>query len=99
MTKEDKDHGWAPDVGEGGSERAAEAKEKAFDKPSDETGEGRRISEEERAGVDPTDPEPPAPHGVGESTRKSGEDQGDEAGTEGTKGVSDRPYGVVDDEG
>ena len=96
MTQEDKDHGWAPDVGEGGSERATEANEKAFGEPSDETGAGRQVSEEERTGVGPTDTEPETPHGVGEGTRKGGEEYGDEAGTEGTKGVSDRPYGTTD---
>jgi hypothetical protein len=94
MTKEDKDHGWAPDVGEGGSDRATEANRKAFAEPTDETGEGRRVSDEERDGVPPTDTEAETPRGVGESTTKRGEEYGRENdSTEGTKGVSQRPYG------
>ena len=52
MSKEQEGHhGWAPDVGKGGSERATEANKKAFGTPSKETGEGRVVSDEERAGV------------------------------------------------
>ena len=102
MTKESKDHGWAPDVGEGGSERATEANKKAFGNPPDETGPGREISDEERAGVSPTDMEPEPAHGVGESTSKRAEKYGKEGEkgrvTEGTKGVSQRPYGTTDAE-
>jgi hypothetical protein len=99
MSKEQQDHhGWAPDVGEGGSERATEAKEKAFGEPPEETGEGRQVSDEERAGVPPTDTEAQSPHGVGESTRKGAEEYGKEGEegrvTEGTKGESQRPYGT-----
>jgi hypothetical protein len=98
MSTENQDqHGWAPDVGEGGSERARKANEKAFGEPSSETGAGRRISEEERAGVSPTDTEPESPHGVGESTRKGGEEYEGDNGRAGTKGESQRPYGTTDE--
>jgi hypothetical protein len=101
MTKEkDADHGWAPDVGTGGSERAKEANEKAFGTPSDEKGPGRVISDEEREGVGPTDTSAASPHGVGESTAKRAEEYGAEGEegreTLGTKGASDRPYGTSD---
>jgi hypothetical protein len=102
MSKEQEGHhGWAPDIGKGGSERATEAKEKAFGEPSKETGEGRVVSDEERAGVPATDTEARSPHGVGESTRKSAEEYGKEGEpgrvTEGTKGESQRPYGTSTD--
>ena len=93
-------HGWSPDGGEGGSERATEANEKAFGTPSDEAGPGRVVSDEERGGVAPTDTEPDAPHGVGVSSSKRAEEFGaeGEAGrhTLGTKGESQRPYGTTD---
>jgi hypothetical protein len=93
-------HGWSPDVGEGGSERATEANEKAFGAPPDESGPGRVVSDEERAGVGPTDTEPDAPHGVGVSTSKRAEEYGAEGeedrDTLGTKGKSQRPYGTSD---
>lgn len=92
-----EDHGWAPDVGTGGSDRAKEANEKAFHPPDTEPGEGRKISEEEKSGVPPTDTEGATPHGVGESTRKSGETFADQEGKEGTKGASERPYGRTDE--
>jgi hypothetical protein len=99
MSKEQQGHhGWAPDVGDGGSERATEANKKAFGTPPEETGEGRLVSDEERAGVSPTDTEAQSAHGVGESTRKRAEDYGKEGEegrvTEGTKGESQRPYGT-----
>jgi hypothetical protein len=93
----DKDHGWAPDVGTGGSEAAKEANEKAFDPPDTEPGAGREISDEEKEGVPPTDTEARTPLGVGESTRTSGEDLADDEGAEGTKGASERPYGRTDE--
>jgi hypothetical protein len=95
-------HGWSPDVGEGGSERATEANKKAFDTPPEESGPGRVVSDEERAGVGSTDTEPDAPHGVGVSTSKRAEEYGaeGEAGrhTLGTKDESQRPYGTSDPE-
>lgn len=101
MSKEkDADHGWAPDVGTGGSDRATEANEKAFGKPSDEQGPGRVVSEEERSGVPPTDTTAETPLGVGESTAKRAEEYGAEGEkgrvTLGTKGESDRPYGTTE---
>lgn len=98
MTEQDKDHGWAPDVGEGGSERAKAANEKAFGTPPAGSGEGREVSDEEREGVPPTDMEARTPHGVGESTSKRGEDFGKESSeAEGVKGPSQRPYGKTDE--
>jgi hypothetical protein len=98
--KENADHGWAPDVGTGGSEAATEANKKAFETPSDEKGPGREISDEEREGVDPTDTSAATPLGVGESTTKRAEEYGAEGEegreTLGTKGESDRPYGTSD---
>lgn len=100
--KENADHGWAPDIGTGGSERATEGNLKAFETPSDDKGPGREVSEEERSGVGPADTEPDAALGVGESTTKSGEEYGAEGEegryTVGTKGESDRPYGRSDPE-
>jgi hypothetical protein len=94
------DHGWAPDVGTGGSERAEEANKKAFESPDPGQGEGREISEEERSGVPPTDTSAATPLGVGESTRKRAEEYGAEGEkgrvTQGTKGESERPYGTTD---
>ena len=65
-------------------------------------GPGRVISDEERAGVPPTDVDATSPLGVGESINRRGEDvvkQEGEAGREhaGTKGPSDRPHGVSDE--
>ena len=96
----EQDHGWAPDVGTGGSERAKEANKKAFESPDPGQGEGREISEEERTGVPPTDTSAATPLGVGESTTKRAEEYGAEGEkgrvTEGTKGESERPYGTSD---
>jgi hypothetical protein len=94
-------HGWSPDVGSGGSERATEANEKAFSGPPEGQGPGRNVSEEERTGVSDTDMEPDSALGVGtDRTVKHGEDYGREGdageSTEGTKGASQRPYGTVD---
>jgi len=94
-------HGWSPDVGSGGSERATEANEKAFDTPPAGKGPGREISEEERTGVSDTDMEPDAALGVGvDRTSTHGEDYGREGdagrSTEGTKDASQRPYGTSD---
>jgi hypothetical protein len=98
----DNDHGWAPDVGTGGSERATEANEKAFGEPPDEQGPGREVSDEEREGVPATDTSARTPLGVGESTAKRAEEYGAEGEegreTLGTKGESDRPYGTSTDE-
>ena|SRR5690349_1288473 len=95
------EHGWAPDVGSGGSEAATEANRKAFEGPPPDKGSGREESEEERTGVPPTDTSAQSPHGVGESTTTRAEDHGrDSAGTtEGTKGESDRPYGTTEPAG
>jgi hypothetical protein len=97
---DEEHHGWAPDVGAGGSERATEANTKAFEGPQGGTGSGREVSDEERAGVPPTDTGAESPLGVGESTRTGAEEHGaeGEAGrhTEGTKGPSQRPYGGSD---
>ncbi|MCE7010942.1 hypothetical protein LWC34_50290 [Kibdelosporangium philippinense] len=96
---EDPQHGWSPDVGEGGSERATEANVKAFDGPSDDerSESSREKSEEERTGVPPTDTEARSPLGVGESATTRGEEYGAEGEegrrTLGTKGKSERPYG------
>jgi hypothetical protein len=102
MTKESDDHGWAPDVGTGGSERAKEANEKAFEGPQGPVGEGREVSDEEREGVGPTDTTAATPLGVGESTTKRAEEYGAEGEegrrTLGTKGESERPYGTSDPE-
>jgi hypothetical protein len=71
---------------------------KAFEGSGGEPGPGREVSEEEREGVEATDTGASSPLGVGESTRRSGEDiAGDDEGrtTEGTKGPSDRPYGTA----
>jgi hypothetical protein len=93
-------HGWSPDVGAGGSERATEANEKAFAGPPEGQGPGRTISEEERTGVPPTDTTARTPLGVGESTTKRAEEYGEEGEpgrhTLGTKGESQRPYGTSD---
>jgi hypothetical protein len=67
-----------------------------------EPGPGRQISDEEREGVPPTDPQAESPLGVGVSMTRRGEDvdkQEDEPGREdtGTKGPSDRPVGVSDE--
>ena len=40
------EHGWAPDVGSGGSEAATEANRKAFEGPPPDKGSGREESEE-----------------------------------------------------
>jgi len=102
MSEQKGQHGWAPDVGTGGSERATEANKKAFGDPPPDKGEGREVSEEERAGVPPTDTQAETPLGVGESSTNRAEDYGaeGEAGrtTEGTKGESQRPYGKTDPE-
>jgi hypothetical protein len=90
-------HGWAPDVGTGGSDRATEANKKAFEKPAAGTSTDREKSEEEESGVPPTDTEARSPLGVGESTTTRGEEHGAEGEegrrTLGTKGESERPYG------
>jgi hypothetical protein len=103
FTDEEEQHGWSPDVGAGGSERATEANLKAFGDPPSGGGPGREVSEEERAGVSPTDTEARTPLGVGESTTARGEDYGAEGEkgrpTLGTKGESDRPYGTTTPEG
>ncbi|HET9138647.1 hypothetical protein [Actinophytocola sp.] len=89
-------HGWSPDVGSGGSERATEANEKAFGEPQGERGPGRVVSDEEREGVSSTDTEPDSPHGVGSSRSAThGEDFADDT-AEGTKDPSGRPYGTVE---
>lgn len=98
---DEKEHGWAPDVGSGGSEAATEAKRKAFEGPPPGEGPGREESEAEREGVPPTDTEARTPLGVGESTTKRGEEYGEESEgrTHGTKGESQRPYGTTESAG
>ena len=90
-------HGWAPDVGTGGSDRATEANKKAFEKPSASESTDREKSQEEQEGVPPTDTEAKTPLGVGESQTTRGEEYGAEGEegrrTLGTKGESQRPYG------
>jgi hypothetical protein len=102
MPNQEGHHGWAPDVGEGGSERATEANKKAFERPPSGSQPGREESEEERTGVPPTDTEARTPLGVGESTTTRAEDYGKEGEkgrqTLGTKGKSQRPYGTSDPE-
>ena len=99
---DEEHHGWSPDVGSGGSERATEANKKAFQEPPEGEGPGREISEEERTGVPPTDTTAATPLGVGESTTKRAEEHGAEGEpgrhTQGTKGPSQRPYGRSDAE-
>jgi hypothetical protein len=87
-------HGWSPDLGSDG-DAAAEAGEKARQKPSHDTGEGRTISKEEREGMEPTDMEPES--ASGESRRRRGEDIAADSGKEpeGHKGPSRRPYGTA----
>jgi hypothetical protein len=90
-------HGWSPDVGTGGSERATEANKKAFGEPPAGGGPGMEESEEEHSGVPPMDTDAETPLGVGTSTRARGEDEGEEARPNtGTKGESERPYGDSD---
>jgi hypothetical protein len=97
---DEENHGWAPDVGAGGSERATEANKKAFEGPQGGQGPGREVSDEEREGVPPTDTEARSPLGVGESITKRAEEYGAEGEegrhTEGRKGPSQRPYGSSD---
>jgi hypothetical protein len=93
-------HGWSPDVGTGGSDRAKEANKKAFGDPPAGEGQGKDESEEERQGVPPTDPDAETPLGVGTSSTTRAEEYGEE-GEEGhrklgTKGESERPYGDRD---
>jgi hypothetical protein len=91
-------HGWSPDVGSGGSERATEANEKAFGTPSGDAGSGAEESSEERSGVPPTDTTAETPLGVGTSITTSAEDRDDGDGeTQGRKGASQRPYGTSHD--
>ena len=90
-------HGWSPDVGSGGSERAEEANRKAFERdPSgSREGGGTEESGEERTGVPPTDTDAETPLGVGTSITTGGEERGGgDGGTHGTKGASERPYGT-----
>jgi hypothetical protein len=94
----EKRHGWAPDVGGGGSEAAQDARRRAMDKPPDTQGEGREISDAERFGVDSTETEPGSPYGVGESDSARPEETVPSKGTEGHKGAAKRPYGRTDDE-
>lgn len=93
-------HGWSPDVGTGGSERATEANRKAFGRPQAGSGPGRQESEEERSGVEPTDTNAETALGVGTSTTTRAEDHGKEGDegrhNQGTKGASDRPFGTTD---
>src|SRR4051794_9782716 len=102
MSEQKGQHGWAPDVGTGGSERATEANKKAFGDPPAGTGEGREVSEEERRGVPPTDTGAKTPLDVGTSSTSRAEDYGAEGEegrtTEGTKGESQRPYGTSEPE-
>jgi hypothetical protein len=90
-------HGWAPDVGTGGEE-AQEARRKAMDEPPGDQGEGREVTDTERAGVSSTDAEPGSPHGAGESETARPEEEARGEGTKGHKGPSGRPYGRTDDE-
>jgi hypothetical protein len=95
-------HGWSPDVGTGGSERAKEANEKAFDGPAEgEERPGSTESQEEREGVPPTDTEARTPLDVGTSTSTRAEEYGAEGEegrrTLGTKGKSGRPYGDTEE--
>jgi len=86
-------HGWSPDVDDDTPD-AEEATRKAMGTPPPEKGEGREVSSEERSGVSDTDIEPGSPFGSGKSTTRSGEDvAGEDDGTEGYKGKSQRPYG------
>jgi len=97
---DEEHHGWSPDVGTGGSERAKEANEKAFDGPPPGKGSGREESEEERSGVAPTDTSAETPLNVGTSTTTRAEEHAEdgEGNREGTKGPSERPYGTSHDE-
>jgi len=100
---DEPNHGWAPDVGTGGSERAEEANEKAFAGPPEGADRPEReISEEEREGVPPTDTSARTPLGVGTSSTKRAEEHGAEGEegrpTQGMKGPSQRPYGTSDPE-
>jgi hypothetical protein len=78
--------------------------DKAFQESDSSLGatSSEQTSDDDREGVEATDTEARSPHGVGESTRRSGEDIAqDEEGptTEGTKGASDRPYGKAEPSG
>jgi hypothetical protein len=79
---------------------AAEAGEKAWQKPPKETGEGGPMTQEQGGGISPTEMEPKSPFGVGESHTRRGEEVAAEEGkkAEGRKGVSQRPYGTTDPE-
>jgi hypothetical protein len=94
---EEPHHGWSPDVGTGGSERATEANKKAFERPAGTPESDREKSTEEQTGVPPTDTQARSPLGVGESETTGGEEYGEEGDDErrtlGTKGKSQRPYG------
>jgi hypothetical protein len=85
------------------SEDQAEQMEKVFNRVDEvPPGPGREISDEEREGVGPTDPEATSALGVGESLSRRGEDvdkQENEEGRDdaGTKGASDRPVGTSDE--
>jgi hypothetical protein len=90
-------HGWATDVGPA-SDAVKEGNKKAWE-GNTIPGPEHEQSEEERAGVGPTDTEAQTPLGVGESTTRRGEDVGDQEPEEGredrgTKGESERPYGT-----
>jgi hypothetical protein len=60
---------------------------------------GRVVSDEDRGGVGDADVEPGSAEGAGEHLTTAGEDQtGQDAGEEGHKGESGRPYGQQPDE-
>jgi hypothetical protein len=88
-------HGWSPDqASDDDTAAGAGAGDKAMQKPSQETGEDREISQARREGISDTDMEPKSPSG--DSHGRSGEDIATAKGKkpEGHKGVSQRPYGT-----
>jgi|SRR3954468_13919034 len=97
-SEQEQHHGWAPDVGSGGSERATEANKKAFDGPPPGEGPGKDDSETEKSGVPPTDTDAQSPLGVGVSSTTGGEEYAGEGEQRdrGTKGESERPFGDRD---
>lgn len=91
------------DAGEPSGDRGQQGTEKAFDAENSAPppGEGREVSDEERAGVSATDTTAETPLGVGESINRSGEDvvkqEGEEAGKETVGYKDERPVGTSDE--
>ena len=74
--------------------------DKAFEEKGASLAADSGEQDDEREGVEATDTQARSPHGVGESTRRSGEDiAADDDDTEGTQGTSDRPYGKAEPSG